>query len=100
MALPGTRNESEFEESRERIAESLRRFEATALDEIIGSIGPRDALVVQLLRNGATPVADMILPCFGSAQFPVEGAIVGRLVVGYGELEVEMMALVQAATRN
>jgi hypothetical protein len=37
-----------------------------------------------------------IMPCFD--RFPREGNIIGRLLAGYGELELEMCACVAAAT--
>jgi hypothetical protein len=37
-----------------------------------------------------------IMPCFN--RFPKEGDIIGRLLAGYGELELEMAACVAATT--
>lgn len=33
-----------------------------------------------------------LMPCFGPHQAPAEGMIIGRLLAGYGELEVSMCA--------
>jgi hypothetical protein len=43
-------------------------------------------------------MADFIIPTF--IDFAVEGAIVGRLLAGYGELELELCQCVAAVTRN
>jgi|ERR1700730_9687188 hypothetical protein len=43
-------------------------------------------------------MADYIIPSF--IDFPVEGAIVGRILAGYGELELELCQCVAAVTRN
>jgi len=43
-------------------------------------------------------MADIIIPTF--IDFPVEGAIVGRLLAGYGELELELCQCVAAVTGN
>jgi hypothetical protein len=31
-----------------------------------------------------------LMPCFGPHQAPAEGMLIGRLLAGYGELEVSM----------
>jgi hypothetical protein len=41
-------------------------------------------------------MADIIIPTF--IDFPVEGAIVGRLLAGYGELELELCQCVATVT--
>jgi hypothetical protein len=43
-------------------------------------------------------MANIIIPTF--IDFPVEGAIVGRLLAGYGELELELCQRVAAVTQN
>jgi hypothetical protein len=41
---------------------------------------------------------ETIMPCFN--RFPKEGDIIGRLLAGYGELELEMSACVAAVTND
>jgi hypothetical protein len=41
-------------------------------------------------------MAEFILPSFAPGRFPEEGSIIGRLVVGYGELELEMTVCLQS----
>jgi hypothetical protein len=43
-------------------------------------------------------LAELIIPCFSEHQAEAEGKIIGRLLAGYGELELEMC--VAAVTNN
>jgi hypothetical protein len=41
-----------------------------------------------------------LMPCFGPMQAPAEGMLVGRILSGYGELEVSMCACLIAIERQ
>jgi len=41
-----------------------------------------------------------ILPCFSPGRHEAEGIIIGHMLAGYGELELEMAACVGAAIKN
>jgi|SRR5579862_3978678 len=45
-------------------------------------------------------MTETVLSCFGPGQYEKEGAIVGRLLAGYGELEMEMTVCVGAAVKD
>ena len=45
-------------------------------------------------------MADALMPCFSAGQYEKEGAIIGHLLVGYGELELEMTACVGNAIKS
>ena len=45
-------------------------------------------------------MSETIMPCFSEAQHRAEGIIIGHLLAGYGELELEMALCVAAATKD
>jgi hypothetical protein len=45
-------------------------------------------------------MAELIIPCFSEHQAETEGKIIGRLLAGYGELELSMCACLAAVTNN
>jgi hypothetical protein len=45
-------------------------------------------------------MAELIIPCFTEFQAEAEGKIIGRLLAGYGELELEMCACLAATTND
>ena len=42
-------------------------------------------------------MTETVMPCFDENQYPEEGLIIGRLLTGYGELELEMCSAIGAA---